>query len=510
VSTSTATEAPVVSTSNSTPHFTRRDETIGRAWILLGGLTFVTTVAAFTRNKLAAVTLGPAGLGIYAQATTFLLFATTLCTMGMGQGIVKLLAERDDKPLDGIARNDIIRSALLLQLSLGLFAAFGVSIFARPLAQVLFSDSNARSYVIILGTAIPFLLLFSNLGYFLQGYRSVKDYTFASGLNAVIGLVVFLALLWWFRLNGAVASLLVGAVLSVFVFWWFFRKQATDDSVTRGFDFPRGNFSVISTILLKYGTVVFIGGVLDTLSMLVLRTWIVNSQGAIENGIYQAVVGVSGQYIGFFTLLNNAYLYPKLSSLRSSGERSAEINHAVCVGLTLAVPLLAGIIIFRRQLVVLLFARSFLPAANIMMWQAFGDFFKITAWFVSASLLPTGRLRAYVTLTIAYTAFFLPLAFAFLLRWQLRGLVIAYCLSFAVYLIAVTIVQIRLLGLSFLPYTIRIFLSSTGVLICALWLPNVSAFDYVLKLTLLVVWLMIIISRDNPILDSVRRRLRRT
>src|SRR5207247_801416 len=299
----------------------------------MGGLTAVLTIVAFTRNKLAAVMLGPEGIGVYAQGMTLLTFATTLCTLGMGQGIIKHLAERQYGPLGGVTRTQIMRTALGVQLSIGLVVASVLVLLSKPLAQLLLGDAHARGYVVIVGAAVPLTLLFTNFGYFLQGFKKITEFSIASALNVVISLGVFIGLIWLFGLNGAVLSLLTGAAVGIAVFWLLFRTAASAHLGWNHSEIPKKNSQNVLTILLKYGTVVFVSGVLDTLSALLLRTWIINFRGTAVNGIYQAVVGLSGQYLGFFALFNNVYLYPKLSSLRSSAETSAEINGALRTGL---------------------------------------------------------------------------------------------------------------------------------------------------------------------------------
>lgn len=453
----------------------------------MGLLTFVTTVTAFAKNKLAAVLLGPAGIGTYAQGVTFLAFAATICTLGMGQGIVKHLAEREHGAIGNISRAEIIKKALGVQLAVASSVAVLVILFSRPLARFLFSDSNAWKYVIVMGAAIPFTVLFTNFGYFLQGLKRLTDFTKASAINVVIGFGVFLVLVLFWRLNGAVLSLLTAAVIGSLIFYLIYLRQplASESQVHSQGEEARAQLTLT---LLKYGGVVFVSGVLETLSALLLRTWIVNYSGVALNGIYQAVVGLSGQYIGFFMLFNSAYLYPKLSSIRSPAESTAEMNYALRTGLLLAVPLIAGIIIFRTQLILILFTREFLPAATVLIWQAIGDVLKITSWFISASLLPRGRLGAYLAVSIFFAALYLVLSFTFLTRWSLTGLALAYCLSYLIYISVLLVVQAKLIKFRLSANSLAALLASAALLFGVVWLPNTSAIHYVVKVGLVVAW----------------------
>jgi polysaccharide transporter, PST family len=464
-----------------------RSISISQAWILMGALTFITTITAFARNKLAAVVLGPEGIGIYAQGLAFLTFAATFCTLGMGQGIVKHLAERDRGLLGGISHAQIIRRSLQVQLGVASAVAALVIAFSKPLAGFLFGDKNAWNYVIVVGVTIPFTVLLSNFGYFLQGLKRVRAFTAASAINAVIGVVLFSVLILVLRLNGAILGLLTTTVVGVLVFWLTFLKtSASSESVAVNGE--KRDQSQLTLTLLKYGGVVFVSGSLETLTALLLRTWIVNYSGAVQNGIYQAVIGLSGQYIGFFALFNNAYLYPRLSSLRSPVDSVAEMNYALRTGLLLAVPLIAGVIIFRHELILLLFTKAFLPASNVLVWQAIGDVLKITSWFIAASLLPRGRLREYLGLSIFFAALYLFLSFRFLQKWDLTGLALAYCLSYLIFILVLLAVQVKLISFKLSTNSMAVVLASGALLFGIVWLPNVAAIHYAVKVGLVVAW----------------------
>jgi PST family polysaccharide transporter len=454
----------------------------------MAGLTAVSTLVALVRNKLGAVMLGPQGIGIYSQGLTFLTFATTACTLGLGQGVVKHLAERDQGALGGITRSQIVRTALRLQIGIGLAAAVVVVALKHPLARLLFGDGAAWPYVVMLGAAIPLSLLLTNLGNFLQGFRRVRDFTLASALNALLGLAVFTVLLLRFGLQGVVLSLPLAAAGGCLVFWLVYRRptpQEWSDPPAAG---QAG--SHVASLLLKFGAVVFLGGVLETLTALLLRTWIISSSGPELNGVYQAVVGLSGQYLGFFALFNNAYLYPRLSSLRGPAETTVEINNSLCSGLVLVVPLIAGIIIFRQELILALFTADFLPAADVLLWQALGDTLKVTSWFISASLLAQGRLRAFVGLSLVFSTVYLVSSFAFLERWGLTGLAAAHLLSYALHLGLVSAVQRRVIAFTLLPATLRVITPSAVMLMGVVCLPSDVPAHRATTLGFVVLWLL--------------------
>jgi len=463
---------------------TKSEVHIRDAWLLMGILTLITTITAFGRNKLAAVYLGPTGIGIYAQGLTFLTFAATFCTLGMGQGIVKHLAEDEDPRM---SRSRIILTSLFVQLTVALAVTVLVVVSSTFVSESFLGGLGARKYAVLIGATIPFTVLLANLGYFLQGLKRLSDFVLASSINALLGLLLFVGLIIPLGLDGAILSLLVVTSVGVVILGLIFLRKPLQSTVERP-AFTQTQQSQLTISLLKYGGAAFLSGVLETLSALLLRTWIINYRSVAANGIYQAVVGLSGQYIGLFVLFNNAYLYPKLSSLRSPVENTAEINAALRTGMMLAIPLIVTVIIFRRELILLLFTSEFLLASDVLVFQSVGDALKIIVWFIAASLLPQGRLREYLGLSAFFAIVYLTLSFTFLRIWDLVGLAIAYCLSYFVYGLVLLAVQAKLIRFRLEASSLSIIVASSVLTFAILWLPNESGSHYTIKVGLLAIW----------------------
>ena len=406
----------------------------------------------------------------------------------MGQGIVKHLAERQEADIDRITRREILTTSLLLQLTLGIVVIGGILLFQTLIANWVFGEIQANNYVIVAALSVPLMLLFINFGYFLQGTSQVTKFSLASVVNVIAGLLVFVWLIRFYGLDGAILSLLTSAFISIVIFGWFSRKKLVEIWQERENNLTEIFSSRVAKILMLYGIVTFISGFLETSSALILRSWIINISGAAENGIYQAVVSLSGQYIGFFTLFNTTYLFPKMSNLRDGKEIVIETNKALQLGAVCLTPMLVVILIFKEQIILLLFTPAFLTASGILIWQVLGDFIKISSWSISASLLPTGKLREYVILSVFYSGLSLILSITFLYRWQTVGLAIAHFWTYVVFFVLVVAIQKRVLGLKFSALTIRLLAFSAFMLLFMAFFPNKTVFDYILKIIILLIW----------------------
>jgi len=454
--------------------------TLKRAWLVLGIVTAITAVCAIVKNKLGAVLLGPEGIGIYAQAIVLITFGSTICSLGMAQGIVKHVAERRASAVDGISLADIISTSIIIQLTVSIFATAVLIAFRGSVGELLLGGFGKGEVIIVIALAIPVTVLFISFGNFLQGLGLVGRYSLGSILYVVAALAIFAVFVINDNLRGAVTSLLCSAAFGVLIMAFLLIRYFGLAWAARGTNFKVFS-KPVAKILLTYGAVAFFASALETGNSVFLRSWIVNVLGPEQNGIYQAVLGLTGQYIGFFSLFNTAYLFPRMSSFDDIREVSIETNKALQLSMVFVTPLMAVLIMFRSQFILLLFTPAFIAASSVLVWQVLGDFVKITSWSVTASLLPRGKLRHYVLISIIYTLLNVVLSIGLLYKWQIEGVAIAYLLTYVLYLGIVISIQRKAVELRFFSRTLRLVVASGITLITVAVIPGLGVVAVAVK-----------------------------
>jgi len=153
-----------------------------RSTALLGAGSAATVIAALLRAKVLAAWLGPQGTGVMAQLATLTAVLVPLATLGMGNGVVSLVAEaRGQGDLARVAR--IERTALTITWMIGGALAV-VTALASPWLAPAILEGRAYAWVVVVGAAcVPLSAVASLRISMLQGHEAIRS---MAGLNAAI------------------------------------------------------------------------------------------------------------------------------------------------------------------------------------------------------------------------------------------------------------------------------------------------------------------------------------
>lgn len=471
-----------------------------RSTAILGLGSVATVAAAIVRAKILAARLGPEGTGVLAQLASLTAVLVPLATLGIGNGLVALIAEAR-------AANDFARVHALTRLGSRLAWGIGgglavVAALASPwLAAGIYRDS-AFTWAILLGAAsVPLSAAASVNISMLQGHQAVRS---MAGLNVAIAIaqiatIVPLAFLW--GVPGAVAQLVVIAAIWA---WWSGRLLAPYTPRA-----PRTQARPLLRPLLRYGISSLLVGLSSTLTLLVLRSMLVDKLGLPANGIYQVCVGVSGLLMP--TILNaiTANVWPEIAALPNDADVPPVMRSGVRLAFLLTTGLCAGILVGAPIWVPLFYSGRFLPALDLLPIQFLGDYFRAAAWMFGIWLVPRNRLRPWVLFDVVYGATLL-LAFVLLVdRVGLKSVVIGYVLAHMTHAGLHYWLARRSIGFRLGPDNRRLLLASLALLLGLLaWTPK-NLVGVGLGGLALVAWAAIVVRRHEWLaaLDIARRRL---
>lgn len=184
--------------------------------------------------------------------------------------------------------------------------------------------------------------------------------------------------------------------------------------------------------LLKYALVVLLGASSLAISQVGSRILVAQSLGWGAVGFWQTVTRISDVYMQLISVLLISFVLPRLAAHKNFADMHLaflRLSVALC-GLFLVAAL--TIYVLRDILISLLFARNFLPAADLLLPQLVGDFFRVIAVCLSVALLARGQTKIsmiYESLQgiIAYTLT------AILLGYMTSiAPVLAYCFTYAI------------------------------------------------------------------------------
>jgi len=483
-----------------------------RSTAILGLGSVATVVAAIVRAKILAARLGPEGTGVLAQLASLTAVLVPLATIGIGNGLVAMIAEAK-------AANDFARVHALTRL--GRRLAWGVggglaalAALASPwLAAGIYRDSGFAWAVLLGAASVPLSAAASVNVSMLQGHQAVRA---MAGLNVAIAIaqiatIVPLAFFW--GVPGAVAQLVVITGLWA---WWSGRLLAPHTPRpprTGGLDAP-GRVSAARPLLrplLRYGVSSLLVGLSSTLTLLVLRSMLVDKLGLGPNGIYQVCVGVSGLLMP--TILNaiTANVWPEIAAMQHDSDAGPTMRSGVRLAFLLTTGICAALLVGAPIWVPLFYSGRFLPALDLLPIQFLGDYFRAAAWMFGIWLVPRNRLKPWVLFDVIYG---LTLLAAFLLlvdRIGLRSVVIGYVLAHMTHAGLHYMLARRRIGFRLGPDNRRLLLASLALLLgLAVWTPR-DAVGVAVGGVAVAVWAGLVVKGREwaAVRDIVVRRLRR-
>jgi O-antigen/teichoic acid export membrane protein len=451
------------------------------------------------RVKIVAVLLLPAGVGIVNQATNLLNTLTVILFLGLGPGIAKFLAAHQAEGDEDAAAAIVTTSsaALLVTSALGLVVG---ALLAQPLAGWAFEDVTLTLLVLISLAGVP-LSVFYNLGRaFLQGHKEVRAIAIANVASAVLSFATVIPLVRVWGITGAVVNISLTWGLNAAFYWWFWLRKGGRGLLRRN----AFRWSALRE-LVRYGAASLMVGAATSLALLVVRRLVITQLGADANGLYQAVYGLSVQYMTLVTGAMATYSFAQLSGIASRlsegperrEELHREINNNVRLVLLVIVPVLSLVVLLRNLGLIVFYSPEFLPAAPLFPLQALGDLFMACAWAFGLALLPLGRVTAWLMINLSAPAVLFAGATLLLPRSGLRGVVEAYALAQGLQALASWWYLRRASGFTLTGRNARLL----GISVVALTAIGVFArddmFGYAIGAMILLGWLALAPSREE-------------
>ena len=398
-----------------------------RSTALLGLGSAATVVAAILRAKILAYLLGPGGTGLLAQLSTLTTMLVPLATLGLGNGVTAMIASARSQGDLALMRR-VRSTSLTLTWLVGLSLAALTALASPWLSDALFHDRR-WTWVVLAGAAsIPLSAIASLRVSILQGYQAVKAMAGLNGIIALATIVIIVPLAWFFRLPGAVATLVAVAAVYVLAGGWMEARQRLAIEGTAPAE-SRGGARIDRALLrplLRYGSSALLVGLSSTLTLLILRSVLVSKLGLIPNGIYQVCVGISGLYMPLILNSITAIVWPQIAAQRSDEETAATMRQSLRLALLLMTgaggAMLAGAPIW----IPLFYSGKFLPALDLLPLQFVGDYFRTIAWVCGIWLVPKNRLRPWVLFDLVYGITMLVTFSLLVDRIGIRSVVIAY------------------------------------------------------------------------------------
>lgn len=390
---------------------------------VVGGAQALTQLFGLLRVKIAAVFLGPSGVGLVGLYVSLIGLVQSVAQVGLDQsGVREIAASASAGDNRGLAKTaQFLRRACWTS---GIVGWVLTAIFAAPLTKWTFGSEERVWAVAVLGGIILLESLASAQKALLQGVRRLGDLAKLQVAGSLLSTLVAALLYWQLGEKGVVPVLLLTSAVQL-ACSWFFARRIKLVKVTQSW----AQSLQASGQLIKLGAAFMYGGVLISAAGFLVRSFVSRDFGIDAAGMYQAAWALSGMYAAFILQALGADFYPKLSGVSSDNALvNRLVNEQIEVGLLLAWPGVVGVIAFASWIVHLFYSSAFDESARMLPWFALGVLGQVFSWPVG--MIPAAKSATpylYINRTVA-AALHAGLAVGLLHAIGLQGAAIGFCM----------------------------------------------------------------------------------
>jgi len=376
-----------------------------RSSSIIGGASVIKILIGLLRTKVAAVLLGPAGIGLIGLFHSLIATASTVSALGFGNVGTRQIAEANGSE-DAQAVAAVRRALFWGTLGLAVIGAGVFWLLRDALATTVIGDADASGTVGWLAIGVALTVAAGSQGALLNGLRRIGDIARVSVLSALLSALLGVGALWLLGDKGVLFFVLVGPLSSFLLGHWFVSRLPRVQG-------SRTLFRVLLEqwkTLARLGAAFMVAGLAVTVGQLVVRTIVQRELGAEALGHFQAAWMISMTYIGFVLGAMGTDYYPRLTAtIRDHAATNQLVNEQTEVALLLAGPVLVAMLGLAPWVIELLYSSQFAEAAIVLRWQVLGDLLKVASWPLGFIILAAGDGRAFMLVESLAIAVFVGL-----------------------------------------------------------------------------------------------------
>lgn len=394
----------------------------------------VKIITGFITQKALAIFVGPQGVGFVGNFRDFIAVIQTFSTIGLSNAIIKYVSEfKENKN----KLSQILSTSLGISLIAASFCAVIIFFTASYWNEKFFSGIYDFTLIIeVSAIAIPVYALNTMLVSVINGYSKYRLFVLVNICSNILVLAVTLFLLWQFRLEGALYSIVIAPVVSFIISILFvFHKR----SKAKLFSFSLFNFQTLKNFK-TFVLMALLSGIAMPFVRIAIRDYIEITDGKNAVGYWEAMFRISSFYLMFFTSLMTLYVLPKLSQINNNKDFRSEIANFYKTLLPLFAATLFIFYLLRNYVILILQTEEFYPMEPLFAWQLLGDFFKVASMVIAYQFIAKNMFWHYVFVEIfAMTALY-SLCIIFISQYGFVGASMAYALQSFLHLLLVFII----------------------------------------------------------------------
>lgn len=432
---------------------------------LIGASSLMEIGFRIVRAKSIAILVGPAGTGLLGIYSSIAELARNLCGMGLNTSGVRQIAEAAGS---GDAQRISCTAITLKRLAFftGALGALLLFLFSGLISQITFGNANYAGAIALLAIVLFCSEISEAQAALVQGMRRIPDLARITVWGAAAGTVLTVGIIYYFRENGLVPSLVAVAVTGLVASWWFARKiEIKPVSMTLHL------LKRESSALLKLGAVFMASGFMLMCSAYLVRLIVLRKIGVDAAGFFQAAWALGGIYTAFIMRAMAADFFPRLTAVADDNAECNRLsNEQAEVVLLLACPGIIATLVLAPIAIGIFYSKQFAPATEILQWICLGMLLRLASWSIGFIMLAKGARKSFFWSEFFSNAALVGFVWSGVSFFGLNGVGIGFFAMNFIYAIAIYLIIRQLsgfrwsaanrrLGLVFAPLVAAAFLA---------------------------------------------------
>lgn len=346
------------------------------------------------RAKFIAVFLGLTGAGIIDQLQDTITQIRNFTLSGLSDGMVKLIAQQNGIEIDIAKVASIIKTYLIMIIPITITVTILGYIYADEITVYILGDIKYKLYFQIGFAALPLTILSSTARALLKAYKEIRSFATAEILIIIINLIIFLPLVYFYRIPGGVVYVTLSFLVTFLVIFFLMKKNVFKKHNITFSDIKNALFSKkYFKELLTFVSFGIVGGIFYIFTEVTIRAIVVNDLGIDKLGLYTPITRWSNLFLGFIMPAIYTYLYPRLSEAKSDKEIVDVVNDVFRLFTFMALPFIIIGISIRQWIIPLFYSKEFIEASIYLPYHFSTLMFVIWSSIFAQIFWPTGRLK---------------------------------------------------------------------------------------------------------------------
>ena len=445
-----------------------------RSTSIIGGASVINILVGLLRTKVAAILLGPAGVGLIGLFTNLVGTASTVAGLGFGNVGTRQIAQASATG-DEIRVLTARRALFWGTLGLSVLGATAFWAVRDVLAQHAMQDEALVGDIGWLAVAVGLSVASASQNALLNGMRRIGDIARVSVGSALLSSAIGIIALWVWGRSGILLFIIAAPLASFVLGHWYVSRLPRAQGRAQLREMAKEWVT-----LARLGFAFMVAGLAGTVGQLVVRLLIQRELGVDALGHFHAAWAISMTYIGFVLGAMGTDYYPRLVAvIEDPGAVNKLVNEQMEVALLLAAPVLLSMLGLAPWVIELLYSNDFGHAVPVLRWQVLGDILKIASWPLGFILLASGAGKTYMATEWAAISVF---AFSTWLFLPIAGLVatgLSFLIMYIVYLSLVFWLAKLRMGFHLHQRVLRLVMflvtAASSVMVASVYMNSIAA-----------------------------------